>query len=329
MMSFMHAAPGRRRGGTGDMDKIGQKYPAQAVQRRYLPSNAVLRSFESAARHESFTLAAEELHLTQSAVSRQVKELEEIIGTPLFRRVGRRVILTQAGRTLARDLAVDLENIRQTVLRAISAGASGAAIRVATLPAFASRWLIPRLSDFMARHEGIEISFATRLEPFDMSREHFDLAVHFGDADWPGTDMQLLCSETMIAVASPDFRARHGVTGLADLAHVPLLHLETRPAIWEDFLARAGVTGQRAGAGQYFDQFTMLIAGAVASLGAALLPTYLVERELADGSLVQLDEATLTTGNNYYLVTPEGTENVHVAAFADWMKDCLRPGGAM
>ncbi|MCF3593045.1 LysR substrate-binding domain-containing protein [Rhodobacteraceae bacterium LMO-12] len=295
----------------------------QSAQRRYLPSNAVLRSFECAARHESFTLAAEELHLTQSAVSRQVKELEDIIGTALFRRVGRRVVLTPAGRNLAVELSVDLENIRQTVLKAISAGAAGAAIRVATLPAFASRWLIPRLSEFTALHGGIEISFATRLEPFDMSREHFDLAVHFGGKDWPGTDMQLLCSETMIVVASPEFKARHEVTSVTDLARVPLLHLETRPTIWEDFFADAGVTDRRAGAGQYFDQFTLIIAGAVASLGAALLPTYLIEQELADGSLVPLDERTITTGNNYYLVTPAKTDNAHVAAFMAWMKQCV------
>lgn len=297
---------------------------AQSIQRRYLPSHAVLRSFECAARHESFTLAAEELHLTQSAVSRQVKELEEIIGTDLFRRVGRRVVLTPAGRNLAVELSVDLENIRQTVLKAISGGAAGAAIRVAILPAFASRWLIPRLSEFTALHGDIEISFATRLEPFDMNREHFDLAVHFGRKDWPGTDMQLLCSETMIAVASPEFKKRFGVTSIADLANVPLLHLETRPAIWEDFFGRAGVTERRAGAGQYFDQFTLIIAGAVASLGAALLPTYLIEQELADGSLVPLDEMTITTGNNYYLVTPAKTDNAQVAAFAAWMKQCVR-----
>lgn len=297
--------------------------PNPALQRRFLPSHAVLRSFECAARHESFTLAAEELHLTQSAVSRQVKELEDIIGTALFRRVGRRVALTPAGKNFVSELSIDLENIRQTVMRAISAGATGAAIRVATLPAFASRWLIPRLSGFMAQHADIEISFATRLEPFDMNREHFDLAIHFGKQDWPGTDMDLLCSETMIAVASPAFIAHHGIGTVADLVQVPLLHLETRPGVWQAYFAQAGVGTRTAGRGKYFDQFTLVIAGAVASLGAALLPTYLIERELADGSLVALDQATVTTGNNYYLVTPANTENAHVARFCAWMQHCV------
>lgn len=297
--------------------------PKPSPQRRYLPSNAILRSFECAARHESFTQAAEELHLTQSAVSRQIRELEEIIGTALFRRVGRRVVLTPAGQNFAAELSIDLENIRQTVMRAISAGASGVAIRVATLPAFASRWLIPRLSGFMTQHPDIEISFATRLEPFDMAREHFDLAVHFGKPDWPGTDMELLCSETMIPVASPAFRMLHNIESLADLAQAPLLHLETRPGIWQDYFASAGLTSGSARTGKYFDQFTLLIAGAVASLGAALLPTYLIEQELGDGSLVALDEQTLTTGNNYFLVTPAEANNADVALFTKWMKNCV------
>lgn len=297
--------------------------PKPNTQRRFLPSNAVLRSFECAARHESFTLAAEELHLTQSAVSRQVKELEDIIGTALFRRVGRRVVLTSAGRNFVKELSVDLENIRQTVMRAISAGATGAVIRVATLPAFASRWLIPRLPEFLDQHPEIEINFATKLEPFDMNREHFDLAIHFGKQDWPGTDMTLLCSETMVAVAAPDFKAQHDIFSSADLLHAPLLQLETRPGIWQDYFDRIGIKADTTRTGKYFDQFTLLIAGAVASLGAALVPTYLIERELADGSLVLLDQMTVTTTNSYYLVTPENTENAHVALFARWMKQCV------
>ncbi|MEH6405183.1 MAG: LysR substrate-binding domain-containing protein [Sneathiella sp.] len=290
-------------------------------QRRYLPSHAVLRSFECAARHESFTLAAEELHLTQSAISRQVKEFEEVVGTALFRRVGRRVVLTEAGKNLARELALDLEGIRQTVMRAISAGEQGAAIRVAILPDFASRWLIPRLPDFLALHNDIEISFSTRLKPFDLSREHFDLAIHFGTENWPDAEMELFCSETMVAVASPEFQEQHTIDDLSDLLNVPLLHMESRPKVWQDFFEQAGLSSEDALAGKYFDQFSMVIAGAVASLGAALIPTYLIERELSEGRLVTLDAATITTKNNYFLVRPTKTDSVHVALFVQWMKN--------
>lgn len=290
-------------------------------QRRYLLSHAVLRSFECAARHESFTLAAEELHLTQSAISRQVKELEDVIGTDLFSRIGRRVALTEAGKNLAGELAIDLESIRQTVMRAVSAGALGAVIRVAVLPDFASRWLIPRLPEFMALHNDIEISFATRLEPFDMVREHFDLAIHFGTDNWPGAEMELFCTETMVAVASPAFMERYKFESTKDLLNAPLLHMENRPMVWRDFFMQAKIENEAVFAGKYFDQFSMVIAGAIASLGAALVPTYLIERELSDGSLVQLDKASVTTKNNYYLVKPANSKSRHVTLFTDWMKE--------
>ncbi len=290
-------------------------------QRRFLPSHAILRSFECAARHQSFTLAAEELHLTQSAISRQVREFEQIIGTDLFRRIGRRVVLTRAGKNLAGELAIDLENIRQTIMRAISVGESGTVIRVATLPAFASRWLIPRLAEFTALHKDIEISFATRLEPFDLEREHFDLAIHFGSKDWPATDMELLCSETMIPVVSPSFKADYNLTSIASLASAPLLHIETRATIWQDFFKQESVPHLTALSGKYFDQFSLVIAGAVAGLGAALVPAYLIERELSEGKLIALGHASITTKNNYYLVTPENTQNEHVFVFTQWMKE--------
>ena len=175
------------------------------LQRRFLPSNAVLRSFEAAARLESFTLAAEEQHLTQSAISRQVKEMEQIIGVELFHRAGRGVVLTDAGRSLSKEIAIDLENTRRTIMRAVSAGKNGTALRVATLPTFASRWLIPRLPDFYSKNPNIEVNLSTRLKPFDMFAENFDLAVHFGKEDWPGTDMTFLCDENLVPIASPAF----------------------------------------------------------------------------------------------------------------------------
>ena len=139
-------------------------------QRRYIPSMSAIRSFEAAARHQSFTLAATELNLTQSAVSRQVKEMEQIVGAQLFRRTGREVILTRAGTRLASDLSSELDNISSVMMRAVSAGNMNSTLRVATLPTFATLWLIPRLPGFFRKHPDIEISFSTRLEPFDLGR---------------------------------------------------------------------------------------------------------------------------------------------------------------
>lgn len=294
-----------------------------SLSRRNLPSHTVLRSFESAARHESFTLAAEELNLTQSAISRQVKELEYAVGVKLFRRVGRRVVLTMAGRNLASDLAVDLENIRRTMMRAISAGGIGSALRVASLPTFASRWLIPRLPAFIEQYPTIEISISTRLKPFDLNGEHFDMAIHFGQANWPDTDMKLLCSETMVAVASPGFRDMHRIENVKDLVRAPLLHLTTRPMAWLDYFEAAGLGQKNLLKGKYFDQFNMVIAGTAASLGASLLPTYLIEKELSAGTLVRLTTETISTDNSYYLVTPAGQQNPSVDTMCAWMTSCL------
>lgn len=289
-------------------------------RRRYLPSHAVLRSFESAARHESFTLAAEELHLTQSAISRQVKELELTVGVALFRRVGRRVILTNAGKNLAQDLKVDLENIQRTMMRAISAGDEGAALRVATLPSFASRWLIPRMPEFSALYPDLEISMLTRLVPFNMDQEHFDLAIHFGTDDWPNTDMKVLCNEKLVAVSSPAFKEKNQISSLEVLSETRLLHMTTRPLAWQDYFYQAGLNTEPKLSGKYFDQFSMIIAAAQASLGAGLLPTYLIERELAAGTLVVLDSSSVETENCYYMVTPLNKRNKHVTDFCDWMQ---------
>ncbi len=293
--------------------------PTPPHQRRYLPSHSVLRSFECAARRQSFTQAAEELHLTQSAISRQVKELERAIGTDLFRRVGRRVVLTDAGRNLARDLSIDLENIRQSVLRAIAAGDRGMSLRIGVLPTFASRWLIPRLPDFSVRHPRIILNLATRLKPFDLDRERFDLAIHFGAQDWPDTKMQRLFGEEMVPVCAPAFRAAHAITHEHQIQDVPLLHLRTRPLAWANWFENAGLDERGARSGGQFDQFSMLIAGAVASLGAALLPRYMIERELGNESLVPLSDRVLETSNAYYLVAPAGSTQPHVQEFSAWL----------
>ena len=290
-------------------------------QRRNMPSHSLLRSFESASRHESFTLAAEELNLTQSAISRQVKELELIVGAALFRRAGRRVFLTRSGRKLASDLAVDLENLRRTVMRAISAGDMGSTLRIAVLPTFASRWLVPRIPKFQEQYPDVEINLSTRLKPFDLEREHFDLAIHHGHENWPDTDMRLLCSEEMVPVASPAFLKKYAVSSLQDIARVPLLHMSSRPTAWSEIFATVDIENGPYLRGKYFDQFSMVIAGAVASLAVALLPTYLIENELSSGALQVVGDVTLASEADYYLVTPAGQSSEVASSFCDWMVD--------
>jgi LysR family glycine cleavage system transcriptional activator len=297
----------------------------QKLSRRELPSHSTLRSFEAAAKYESFTLAAAELNLTQGAISRQVKELELAIGTELFRRVGRGVTLTMAGRNLASDLAIDLKNIQSTILRAISAGEMGTALRIACLPTFASRWLIPRLPAFFRENPDIELSLSTRLQPFDLASEHFDMAIHFGQANWPEGQLVPLCSEQLIAVASPELAERHMLETITDLQTAPILHLTERPTAWLDFFAEIGMPMQGALKGKYFDQFNMVIAGATASLGVALLPSYLIETELDTGALIQISDAAMQTDNQYFLVSPLGDSNASVKRLQSWMHSQVGP----
>lgn len=285
-----------------------------------LPSLPVLRSFEAAARHQSFTMAAEELGLTQGAISRQVRELEEFIGARLFARVGRSVQLTQAGRGFARDLGGDLARLRQSVTRAVAAGDGGSILSVAVLPTFGSRWLMPRLPDFCARHPDIQLSFSSRGEPFDLQEARCDVAIHFGRADWPGAQLTPLCPENLRAVAAPAFIERHGIQRPADLCHAPLLQLSSRPDAWAGFFAAQAQDATRAGAGMLFDQFSLMISAALQGLGAALLPVYLIEDELSQGSLCAVAAVGSPLEASYHIATPLGGTSREAASFVSWLR---------
>lgn len=290
------------------------------MQRRFIPSFSVLRSFECAARHQSFTLAAEELTLTQSAISRQIKELELMVGADLFRRVGRRVELTERGARFSANLRLDLERIETTIFQALTASDDEAILRIAVPPTFASRWLIPRLPDFEALHPNIQIHLSVRENTFNLVREHFDAALHFGPAVWPDGDLTKLCTEVMIPVVSPSFIESHAVFTVQDLLNAPLIHLESRLLAWNEWFDFAGFKDLCILGGKQYGQFSMVIAGAIASLGAAILPSYLIEAELADGRLQTISDIGLSTHNAYYIARPIGVRDARVDAFSRWVR---------
>lgn len=289
-----------------------------------LPSLTHLRCFDSAARHQSFTAAGEEIGLTQSAVSKKVKELEADLGFALFQRVGRGVVLTAAGAGLAADLAQDLGALRASVQKAVAAGAGRSALRIAVLPTFANRWLIPRLPDFFARHPEIELSLSTRLEPFDFARDPFDLAIHYGGDNWPGARMVELFGEQMVPIAAPELFASHRLDSRESLPEVPLVHLDSRSDAWGDWFLEAGVQGKPRQDGRYFDQYSMVIGAAVAGLGAAIVPFDMVTNELASGALRRLPGPGLRSNKRYYLVRPHGAAPDAVQNFETWITRQLR-----
>lgn len=284
-----------------------------------MPSFSVLRSFECAAKHQSFTLAAQELTLTQSAISRQIKELELMVGEDLFRRVGRRVELTERGARFSANLRLDLERIESTVFQAMTASDDEAILRIAVPPTFASRWLIPRLPNFEALHPNIQIHLSVRESTFNLVREHFDAALHFGPAVWPDGNLVKLCTEIMIPVASPAWIEKYGVEEVKDLLEAPVIHLESRPLAWNEWFSVAGIEDLGVLGGRQYGQFSMVIAGAIASLGAAILPSYLIEAELGDGRLNKISDVGLSTQNAYYIATPTGIKDPRVDAFSKWV----------
>lgn len=285
---------------------------------QHLPSLSVLRSFEAAAKHQSFTRAAEELHVTQGAISRMVRELEGAVGVALFRPAGRGVALTDAGRSLAEQLHGDLNRLRLTMQNASAAGDGMRTLSIGVLPTFGSRWLAPRLARFRAVHPDIEFALHSRSEPFDMARDGIDLAIHYGRKEWVDGTLTELCPEDLVVVASPVMAERYEITAPSDIKAMPLLHLQTRANTWEVYFDGLGLSPGVARKGTVFDQFSTMIAAAIHGLGAAIVPTYLIEAELAQGTLVVLDQPE-SPDDMYYVVTPKGVANPDAAQFRDWI----------
>ena len=284
-----------------------------------LPSVDALVAFESAARHQSFTRAAAELNLTQGAISRQIRVLEDRLGSSLFQRVRQRVILTDAGRAYLLEVRRILDGLESATLRLMTVGASTNVLNLAVLPAVATHWLLPRLPDFFSKHPSISVNCAIRLSPFDFETDPFDAAFHYGAPIWAGAVVHHLMDEEIVPVCSPAFRTSRRIRRPDDLARIPLLHLTTRPAAWADWFAKANVPAANAFQGSLFENFAMISKAAMSGLGAALLPTYFVEGELKVGTLVALASAQRSK-SAYYLVIPEtkvGTP--HVASFVKWI----------
>lgn len=291
------------------------------TRRSRIPSLQEMIAFEAAGRLGSFSAAAEMLALTQSAVSRQISGLEDTVGIALFDRRHRRVTLTDAGRVYLAEVRRTLAQLAEATDRVATFGAADV-INLATLPTFAIRWLIPRLPGFLALAPDVTVNVLSRTEPFDFGTEPFDAAIHFGSDDWSGATGLRLCDETAIAVLGVSLAARVG--GHRDLRSVTRLYQTSRLDAWDDWFAAQGQppvgrTGPR------FDQFGMLAAATIAGLGAAVMPRFLIEDELASGRLIAVSGAAIVNRGSYWLMRPKGrAESRALSGFADWI---LREAG--
>lgn len=289
-------------------------------RRGFLPPIGSLVAFECAARHESFSRAAEELNLTQGAISRQIRALEEIVGVDLFERVRQRVVLSEAGRAYLDDVRRSLGDLGEATHRVMGFAGTRGALDLAVLPTFGARWLVPRLPRFLDAHPDVTINLAARIEPFDFADEPFDAAIHVGQPVWAGGVLEHLMDEEVVPVARPDWLARHGLSTPSDLAGLPLLHQSTRPSAWADWFGSVGVTTDAAWRGPRFDQFSMVSEAAAAGLGAALVPRFLIEEELVHGRLTVLFPEPLRTASAYYVVHPASKgRSALLKAFEEWV----------
>ncbi|MGV8937237.1 MAG: LysR family transcriptional regulator [Allorhizobium sp.] len=288
--------------------------------RRFLPSLSLLSAFEAAARTGSVTAAARELDLTQSAVSRQIKALEDQIGVELFVRERQTIRLTLAGNGYAREIREALRRISSASLN-LRANPHGGTLNLAVLPAFGARWLAPRLGHFLDANPGIAVNLVTRLSPFDFRLDAIDAAIHYGQPVWPGAELTFLMNEMVVPACSPAFKADHTLDGPADLLNVPLLHLTTRPDAWEKWLGRNDVVFESVH-GMLFDQFATASQAAIASLGVALLPVFLHSHEFERGELVAAVGGATESSERYYLACArERSSYPPLAAFRDWIAE--------
>lgn len=285
-----------------------------------LPTLACLQAFESAARHRSFTRAAAELHRTQSAVSQQIRLLEQQLGIALFERVRQRVVITGAGVAYLADVQRMLAELAEATHRVMAAGGQPL-LNLGVLPSFGAIWLIHRLPRFRARHPDIGINFVSRNLPFDFRESNLDAAIHYGEPIWAGAAIHFLMHEDKVAVCSPAFRRRHAIAAAADLVRLPLLQLRSVAGAWADWFAHMGVAaGIDTTRGLRFDSFNMIAEAAKAGLGAGLLPRFLVRREIEAGRLVLAAAGAVPGRRAYYFVCPEEKATMSpVVAFRDWI----------
>ena len=290
------------------------------MKRAFVPPADTLIAFECAARHASFTRAAEELHLTQGAISKQVRQLEDRLGVELFRRVRQRIVLTDAGRLYLHDIRGALQQMTDATRQVMSYAGNADVLNLAVLPTFGTRWLAPRLADFSLRYPDAALNISVRLQPFDFDQEPFDGAIHHGHPVWAGAISELLFDEEVLPVASRSFRDRHNIKASNDLARVPRLQLATRPFAWRQWFELAGVETKAAFQGARFDQFGMISEAAIHGAGAALIPRFFIQEELASGRLVSLFDLSLKQQSAYYFVFPENrTLRPVVNIFRKWL----------
>jgi LysR family transcriptional regulator, glycine cleavage system transcriptional activator len=297
---------------------------------RRLPPLNSLRAFEAAARHLSFTRAADELNVTPAAVSHQVKALEEMTGAPLFKRLTRALVLNERGQMALATLTEGFDLLAEGA-ELLRVHKEMDVLTVTTAPSFAAKWLVPRLDKFQELNPDIKVRIDATMELVDLRRDGIDVAIRYGSGDYPGHVSERLFEEEMFPVCSPELMTGpHPLKEPQDIVHHTLLHAGyalNNPAYpdWRMWLKSAGVNNVDWRKGPEFSLENMAVQSAIAGHGIALVNTSIVRDDLASGTLVRPFSLAIPTLFSYFLVIPSGDINLlAVSAFRQWILDSVR-----
>ncbi|MBY4676950.1 transcriptional regulator GcvA [Marinobacterium sp. CAU 1594] len=287
---------------------------------RQLPPLNALRCFEAAARKGSFNQAAEELYVTPSAVSHQIKTLEEFLGLKLFRRERRKAMLTAAGEKYLSSIQHALDEIDSATRRLITAP-NISVVNLAVAAAFLTRWLVPRLGQFQAQHPDVELRLSASVGQIDFQQSDTDMAIYLGHGEWDDVETHFLRSTTIVPVCSP--RLLEGdkpLETLQDLKRHTLIHVASRASEWPQIMAQTGITDIGSAKSLTFSNTSLALGAAMEGLGIALSDIGLVERELQYGQLVIPFDLQLNTRKAFYLVYQKNRPLTYsMEAFRDWI----------
>ena len=288
---------------------------------RQLPPLQALRAFEVAARFENFSAAAEELHVTHGAVSRQIAVLEAWLGMPVFHRIGKRVQLTDDGRRYLLTVQAAFDNIAVATKQLRESG-TVRVLHINALTTFAMRWLLPRLSGFQRLYPGVELKLSTSTSDKPLGElGEFDVAIRRGPGHWPNCESGEFLEESELPVCSPALIARSPIGQASDLAQHTLLHSDTRPDAWSKWLLSADVAPASCKKRQSFDHFYLALQAAVDGLGVALGPLPLITDELASGRLVTpIAEPVIRTRSYWWIVARHQAQVPLIRHFCDWLQ---------
>jgi LysR family transcriptional regulator, glycine cleavage system transcriptional activator len=289
---------------------------------RRLPNLAALRAFEAAARHQNFSRAAEEVHVTHGAISNQVRALEEELGVALFTRHGKRIAITAEGERFAAILREALGDIAAAA-DALRADAKQTRLTITALPSFAARWLSPRLGRFIEQHPDLEVMLQSSNHLTDFVRESVDVGIRFGRGNYPGLTVEKLMDDCYYPMASPRFNGGKLPRTPQKLVRSTLLRCEGEP--WLPWFRAAGLDWAEPTGGLVFQDSSMLVRAAAEGHGIALARHVIALTELASGELVRLFDTTIPCVHAYFFVCPpEALQKPQVRAFREWLYDEVR-----